>query len=273
MTSNFDPGHARDVAERLATEVGDYLLGGYRSGATVHKKGVIDLVTEFDLESERRVRDALAAAFPDHRIVGEEGEPQGEGDLVWYVDPLDGTTNFAHGHPNFCVSIALWDERDEQPQGLVGVVAAPALGVLWSASLGAGATRNGEPCHVTNTTALGDSLVATGFPYDKWQNADRNVREFEAFLQHTRGVRRCGSAAIDMAMVADGTYDLYWESRLNAWDMCAGAVLVAEAGGRLSDYDGGPADARTGRVVATNGPLHDAALALIEEARAGDPAP
>lgn len=271
--SDVDPDHARRVAEALALETGDYLLSGFRSGTEVHKKGAIDLVTEFDLESERRVRKALASAFPNHRIVGEEGEPQGEGHLVWYVDPLDGTTNFAHGHPNFCVSIALWDESEDLARGLVGVVAAPALGLVWSASLGAGATRNGESCHVTATGNLGDALVATGFPYDKWDNADRNVREFEAFLQHTRGVRRCGSAAIDLAMVADGTYDVYWESRLNAWDMCAGAVLVREAGGQLSDYDGGVADARTGRVVATNGKLHDRALSLIDEARDGEPAP
>lgn len=262
-----DLDEALAVARRLAVEAGSFLKQGYRSGAEVRKKGVIDLVTDYDLGAERLVRQGLVEAFPSHRIVGEEEEAQGEGDLVWYVDPLDGTTNFAHGHPFFCVSIALF-HRDE---GLVGVVLAPALGVTWHAAKGRGAFRNDVRCHVSDTSALPEALCATGFPYDKWTNPDNNEREHGAFLKRTQGIRRCGSAALDLALVADGTYDLYWEQRLSAWDMCAGAVLVVEAGGRLSDYSGAPADPRTGQLVATNGPLHAATLEVLQAARR-DPA-
>lgn len=251
------------VAKDAAADASRLLLDGFRSGAEVRKKGRIDLVTDYDLASERRLRDRLAAAFPDHRIVGEEGDPQGSGERIWYVDPLDGTTNFAHGHPFFSVSIALYD--GDRP--VVGVVAAPALGVTWSACAEGGAFRGERPCRVSTTSALSDALCATGFPYDRWDNPDNNERELSAFLRRTHGVRRCGSAAIDLALVADGTYDLYWEQRLHAWDMAAGALIVIEAGGRLSDYDGAEGDARSGRLVATNGALHDATLAVLAAAR------
>jgi myo-inositol-1(or 4)-monophosphatase len=181
------------------------------------------------------------------------------------VDPLDGTTNFAHGHPVFAVSMGLYAGRE----GLVGVVAAPAMGVTWWAARGHGCFRNGVPCRVTNTDALGDALCATGFPYDKWTNPDHNVRELDAFLTRTHGVRRGGSAAVDLAMVADGTFDLYWEQRLSPWDMAAGAVLVSEAGGTLSDYDGTAGDPLKGRLVATNGHLHAETLAVLQRARRG----
>ncbi len=266
-TMNDDEiARALAVAREVAAEAGRLLLEGFRTGAHVKKKGsAIDLVTEWDLRSERLVRDRLAAAFPDHRIVAEEGEAQGTGSRVWYVDPLDGTTNFAHGHPIFCVSIALWDG----PTPVVGVVLAPALGVTWWASRGGGAFRNGVRCQVSSCPALGEALCATGFPYDRWTNPDDNLRELAAFVKQVQGVRRCGSAAIDLCLVADGTYDVYWEQRLSPWDLCAGATMVLEAGGTLSDYDGGPADPRTGRLLATNGGLHDAALSVLRTARAG----
>ncbi len=254
---------AMDEAVHLAKGAADLVMKGFRSGAAVHKKGAIDLVTEWDLRSEELVRRGLEHAFPGHAIVGEEGDDTGEGELVWYVDPLDGTTNFAHGHPFFCVSIGLCHGAEP----LVGVVAAPALQLSWRGARGLGAFRNDRPCRVTDTASLDDALCATGFPYDRRTNPDDNLREYRAFLLRTQGIRRCGSAAIDLALVADGTYDVYWEQRLSAWDLCAGACLVAEAGGRLSDYAGGPADPREGMLVATNGRLHDAALAVIGEAR------
>ncbi|HJK94483.1 MAG TPA: inositol monophosphatase family protein, partial [Polyangiaceae bacterium LLY-WYZ-15_(1-7)] len=231
------------IAEDAATLV----LAGFRDLDAVEKKGTIDLVTEYDLKAEARIRERLAAAFPDDQIVGEEGEDGAVDPArpVWYVDPIDGTTNFAHGHPFFSVSIARFAEGRAQ----VGVVAAPALGVVWAAAEGLGATRNGALCRVSERATLEDALCATGFPYDRWTAEDDNLREHRAFLKRTRGIRRCGSAAIDLCLVADGTYDLYWEQRLSPWDMAAGACLVAEAGGTLTDYDGGPADPRTGRLV------------------------
>lgn len=254
-----DAESALDLALSLSERAGKLLLDGYRSGARVHKKGRIDLVTEFDLASEELIRAGIAEAFPTHRIIGEEGEEQGEGDTVWYVDPLDGTTNFAHGHPFFSISIALWS--DDAP--VLGVVAAPALGVTWAARTGEGTHRNGERCRVSTTATLEDALCATGFPYDRWTNPENNHREFGEFLRRTQGVRRCGSAAIDLALVSDGTYEFYWERALNAWDMCAGALLVTEAGGRLSDLSGGPADPRSGDLVASNGAVHAEGLELL----------
>jgi myo-inositol-1(or 4)-monophosphatase len=254
-----------EAAEAIAADAAAVLMTGYRSHAEVRKKGAIDLVTDFDLRSEELIRIRLASTFPGHHVVAEEGKDEWppETALAWYVDPLDGTTNFAHGHPFFCVSMGLY-RGDE---GLAGVIAAPALELTWTAGRGLGAFRNGAPCHVSTTDALSEALCATGFPYDKWTNPDHNEAELGAFLRRTRGVRRCGSAALDLALVADGTYDLYWEQRLSAWDMCAGAVMVAEAGGRLSDYEGGPADPRTGWLVASNGAVHEAAIEVLKGVR------
>lgn len=266
-----EPGDTLDAiratAVQIARAAGETLLAGFREPLDVRHKGIIDLVTDFDLRSEAVIVEALRREFPAHRVVAEEGGGSERGaqedDLVWYVDPLDGTTNFAHGHPFFAVSMGLY----RGAEGLVGVVVAPALGVCWEARRGGGALRNGVPCRVAEAERLEDTIVATGFPYDVRDNPDDNTAEFRAFLRHTRGVRRCGSAALDLAMVADGTYGLYWEQRLKAWDMAAGALLVLEAGGRLSDYGGGLADPRTGRLVASNGPLHSEALAVLAAAR------
>lgn len=255
---------ALEVAARLGDEAGRLVMEGFRAGGEVRKKGAIDLVTEWDLRSEALIRRGLERAFPDHAIVGEEGEDTGTGELVWYVDPLDGTTNFAHGHPFFSVSIALC----RGPEPLVGAVVAPALGITWLATAGGEATRNGRPCRVASTASLNEALCATGFPYDRRDNPDDNLREYRAFLKRTQGIRRGGSAAIDLAMTADGTFAVYWEQRLSPWDLAAGACLVAAAGGRLSDYRGGPADVRRGALVATNGVLHEATLAVLAEARA-----
>ena len=265
MDAELDFGEALRVAERLAREAGELVLQGWRAGGSIERKGRIDLVTDYDLRSEQAIRAGLTEAFPGHRIVGEEQPESGEGNHVWYVDPIDGTTNFAHGHPFFCVSIALY----RGSVGLVGVVHAPALGTTWTATAGAGTRRNGEPCSVSSRDTMEEALCATGFPYDRWTHPDNNEREFSYFLKRTRGVRRCGSAALDLALLAEGTYDLYWEQALQAWDMCAGALLVSEAGGRLSDYAGGPADPRSGRLVASNTLLHDEALRILAEARRG----
>lgn len=264
--AELDAELARAVA--IAEEAGALIMPGYRRPKRVDKKGVIDLVTEFDLASEAHIRGRLAESFPQDAVVAEEHDAalarERRAGRVWYVDPLDGTTNFAHSHPFFCVSIALW-EGDE---GRLGVVHAPALGVTWAAARGRGATRGGELCRVSDTGELAGALTATGFPYDRWtRRGDDNLSEHEAFLRCTQGVRRCGAAALDLALVADGTYDLYWEKELSAWDLCAGAVLVSEAGGQLSSFDGGAADPRAGELLASNGALHGAALEVLRAVR------
>lgn len=263
MASEGEWQEALRVAEAAAREGGAVAMEGWRAGGAVSKKGRFDLLTEYDLRSEELIRERIESAFPSHRIVGEEHEETGSGELVWYVDPIDGTTNFVHGHFFFCVSIALY----RGAIGLAGVVHAPALGVTWSAARAGGAFRNGERCAVSARSRLDEALCATGFPYDRWTNPDNNQAELALFLQRAQGIRRCGSAAIDLCLVADGTYDIYWEQGLNAWDMCAGALIVAEAGGRLSGYAGEPADPRTGRLIATNGLLHEDALRTVGEAR------
>jgi myo-inositol-1(or 4)-monophosphatase len=246
----------------IAEDAGRELMLGWRRGGAVQKKGTIDLVTEWDLRSERLIVERLRAAFPDDAIVAEEGGGTAGSTTearTWWIDPLDGTTNFAHGHPFFAVSIGLLRGADP----LLGVVHAPALGVTWSAARGAGCTRNGEPCRVSTKTALVDALCATGFAYQTFTDPDDNVAETQSFLHRTHGFRRCGSAAIDCAMVADGTYDFYWEKNLKGWDLAAGTCLVLESGGKITAYDGSPCDPRRGELVASNGLLHEDVLAVL----------
>ncbi|MFZ1865050.1 MAG: inositol monophosphatase family protein [Polyangiales bacterium] len=262
MPPTAEPEQALEVAEQVAQEAGALAMKGWRHGGEVMRKGRFDLMTDYDLQSERLIRERLGEEFPSHQIVGEEMDHNADGELVWYVDPIDGTTNFVHGHFFFSVSIALY----RGSQGLAAVVHAPALGVTWKAASGMGCFRNEARCAVSDRTRLEEAVCATGFPYDR-SNLDPIHAELTLFLQRVRGFRRCGSAAIDLSLVADGTYDIYWERDLHAWDMCAGALLVLEAGGRLSDYDGAPADPRSGRLIATNGALHDAAVQTVREAR------
>jgi myo-inositol-1(or 4)-monophosphatase len=263
MPAELESQRALEVAERAALQAGDLVMKGWRSAGEISRKGRFDLLTEYDLRSERLIREHLSREFPTHRIIGEENAESGEGELVWYVDPIDGTTNFAHGHFFFAVSIALYHGA----RGLTGIVHAPALGVTWKAAEGSGAFRNGQRCSVSTRSQLEEALCATGFPYDRWSNPDDNQAELALFLRRARGIRRCGAASIDLCLVADGTYDIYWEQRLNAWDMCAGALLVQEAGGQLSTYEGDTADPRSGKLIASNGVLHEEAVRTIREAR------
>lgn len=254
-----------DEVQDIAHEAGRILLAGHRRGGRVHKKGAIDLVTEFDLASEALVRRRMSAAFPTHGLVAEEGggSPAPDG-LVWYCDPLDGTTNFAHGHFVFSVAIGLADRGVP----VAGVVHAPALGLTWRGAVGLGATRNGVPCAVSNTDALADALVATGFPYDRARDPDHNIAETAWILPKVRGIRRLGSAAIDLALLADGTYDGYWEQKLAPWDVCAGAAIARAAGATLTTYEGAPLALTARRIVASNGRLHEALRREILAARA-----
>lgn len=250
----------------VAHFAGEVLMRGFRQPRRprVEFKGAIDLVTEFDRASEDLLRARLGSAFAECDLIAEEsgGSVRG-GRPVFYVDPLDGTTNFAHGHPFFCVSIGLFDENG---RGLLGVVHAPALRWTHAAARGLGCTRDGEPVRVSDTSELDRALLATGFPYDRRTSAENNFRQFVSLKKRSQGIRRCGSAALDLCLVADGTYDGYWERKLNPWDLAAGAVLVEEAGGTVTSLAGGPFDPRGGNILATNGRVHGPVREALLEA-------
>lgn len=233
------------------------------TGFRIDKKGVIDLVTEVDLECERLCRAVLAERFPEHDILAEElssdpSEPS-RSRHRWVFDPLDGTTNYAHGLPIYCASLAL--EIDGRV--VVGAIFDPSRQELFTAERGAGAYLNGVPLRPSSTTALLDALLVTGFPYDVHRNLDELVDMFGAFLGASRAVRRLGSAALDLCYVAAGRFDGFWEQLLRPWDVAAGALIVEEAGGRVTGMDGSPFDPVAAHLVASNGPVHDAMLAVI----------
>ncbi|MDB4968680.1 MAG: inositol monophosphatase [Myxococcales bacterium] len=261
------------VARRVAAEAGAILRAGAgRAHSSDAKRTSVDLVTEYDRRSEAHVVAQLRAAFPDDEVVAEEGGGQaGASGRHWLVDPLDGTTNFAHGLPFFCVSIGLEDGSGP----LAGVVEAPALGWHFYAARGQGAFlveegRTLEPRRlaVSDTPALEQSLLATGFPYDTATSARNNLREWTALYPRTQGLRRVGAAALDLCFVAAGWMDGYWELKIKPWDVAAGALLVTEAGGRVTGYRGQPYASDAGEILATNGRLHDALAAALAETAA-----
>ena len=255
------PEELAQIAFDVASEAAQLLYTGFRKRPAAVEKGRADLVTDYDFASERLIRQRLAEKTPELAIVGEEqgGTPALDQGLTWYCDPLDGTTNFAHGHFFFCVSLGI----AEAGQPIAGAVVAPALATHWRAFRGGPALRNGEPCRVSSTRALGQALVATGFPSQRSDPATNNFSAFTRVKPLVRGIRRCGSAAIDLCLVADGTYDAYWERRLNAWDLMAGSALVLAAGGTLSALDGTPPDLSVGHVLASNGHIHRDLTQLI----------
>lgn len=248
-----------EVALETAREAGAHALTGFRQRMHVTEKARADLVTEWDVETEKLIRRLLDERS-DVPVVGEElGGARADG-LVWYADPIDGTTNYVHGHPFWCVSIGL--ARDGAP--LLGAVVAPALGWEWWGSADCPSFFNGAECRVSQTGELSEALLATGFPRSRPPPPDDNFGSFESIKRTSQGVRHCGSAAIDLCMVANGTYDGYWERLLNAWDLAAGAAIVLGAGGRLSALDGGAPRVDSGALVASNGLIHDALLARIQ---------
>jgi myo-inositol-1(or 4)-monophosphatase len=263
---DLDLDKTLEAAVAVAREAGQLTLGAYRSPPTVrYKRTTVDLVTQTDVESEALIQRLLAERFPGHGLLGEEGSGAGSSARdgaapLWIVDPVDGTTNFAHGHPCYCVSIALQLEGELA----VGVVHAPVLGLTWAARRGGGATRNGAPIRVSSTPSLDLALCATGFPYDRATSTDNNLTEWGFMLRRVQGLRCCGSAAIDLAFVADGTYDAFWEKRLKPWDVAAGTLIVTEAGGRVTALDGGASVPPWPEViVATNGAVHDELARLV----------
>jgi myo-inositol-1(or 4)-monophosphatase len=229
------------------------------SDVRVTKKGRIDLVTEVDVDVERMFRALVAGRFPDHDVLAEEMGQAGSGSRHrWVFDPLDGTTNYAHGIPIFCSSLAL--EIDDT--AVVGAVFDPNRRELFTAERGVGAWLNGEPLDVSDTDSLLDAVLVTGFPYDIRERPEP-LRLFARALERARAVRRLGSAAIDMCWVAAGRMDGFWEEGLKAWDTAAGALIVQEAGGRVTTLDGGAWDTAPGHVVASNGRIHDELLEVL----------
>jgi len=263
---------ALEGALTIAAEAGRILLEGFGASAAAPllgrrqafaEKGTdIDLVTEFDRRAEAHIIARLGALFPGDTVLAEEGggsaAPGGAGGR-WLIDPIDGTTNFSHGLPLFCVSMG----RERGGRIELGVVHAPALGLTFAARRGGGARCNGAPISVSTTATLGRALCATGFPYDRHTTYENNFEQFVAFQRRAQGVRRLGSAALDLCFVAAGTYDAYWEMKLKPWDMAAGTLLVEEAGGRVSGWRGEPLSPDGSAAVASNGVLHAAMLEVL----------
>lgn len=231
------------------------------TGQVQFKSSVVDPVTETDRDSQALITELLLATFPEDRLLAEEGDARANADApgrLWIIDPLDGTVNFLHGYPVFAVSIAFACDGVVQ----VGILYDPNRDEMFAATRGQGATLNGRPLAVSRTGELIAAMVATGFPYDL--AARRDVLPlFDRIVEQTQAVRRDGSAALNLAYVAAGRFDAYWECGIQAWDIAAAALFVEEAGGRLTDYDGGPFDLWSNRVVATNGRVHDELLDVI----------
>jgi myo-inositol-1(or 4)-monophosphatase len=236
----------------------------HRDHLVIREKAARDLVTEADLVVEQDIRDRLARFFPSHTVLGEEAAESGSGSPYrWIVDPIDGTTNFAHGLPLFCVSIALEIEGRVD----VGVIYAPMSDELFTAERGEGARLNGKRLQVTRESTLGDALLVTGFPPQAGSRLAEQLALFGAFLERARAVRRLGSAALDLAFVAAGRFDGFWESSLHAWDVAAGALLVHEAGGLITDLEGDAFDPFGGQLLASNGVLHPRLLETVRDVR------
>ncbi len=262
-----DPNRMLAVAREAAEAAGAIQLEHFETLAPdeIHHKGAIDLVTVADTASERAIVDRLRAAFPDHAIVAEEGGEAAASNTDaprWYVDPLDGTTNYVHGFPLFGASIACWSATGEP---LVGVVHAPYLRETFHAVRGGGAFLGDRRLSVTPVDRLDEAVLATGFAYGRKTLAANNVANFDAMILDVRGIRRGGSAALDLAYVAAGRLDGMWEPWLNAWDVAAGILLVREAGGLVTDFTGG-GDPLHGRAIVAAGPrLHPQIRAKLVE--------
>lgn len=250
----------RDTLMFAIAEAGRVLMEKYAAGVTVSYKGDIDLVTEADLASEQTIVALLRARHPGHDILAEEGHDERHGsDFRWIIDPLDGTTNFAHGFPWFAVSIAL----EVRGEVVLGAVFNPHTRELFVAERGRGASLNDRPLRVSNIDDLGRAMLATGFAYDHRISPENNYAAFERFQRRAQAVRRAGVASLDLACVAAGRFDGFWELKLKPWDVAAGILLVEEAGGRVTDYAGRPMPLERGQILASNGALHGAMQSIL----------
>lgn len=251
-----------NFAIETARDAGQILLEKFGRKINITKKGDINLVTEADLASEALIIERIKSYYPKHSILAEEAGNAviigGENTWKWIIDPLDGTTNYAHGYPCFCVTLAL----EHEGEIVLGVTFDPTRNELFAAERGRGATLNNKPIRVSETEEMGNALIVTGFPYDFKDRADF-ARHFEDMLLSTRGVRRDGSAAIDMAYVACGRFDGFWEEGLNPWDVAAGVLLIEEAGGQVSYYNGSKFSIYTPPIAASNGLIHDKMLNIL----------
>ena len=261
-------------AAAIAREAGARLREFYAQGVETEYKGDVDLVTVADRTVEKLIRERLGAVFPEHGIYGEEGtRDRLDGEFRWYVDPLDGTTNFAHGFPHFCVSMGL----EQRPAGLsaredgelvAAVIYDPLLDEMFTAERGRGAWLNGRTMRVSRNAVLGESLVATGFPSRK-RHSSPNIHFYQEFTLRSHGVRRAGSAALDLAYVAAGRIDGFWEFHLNPWDTAAGLLLVDEAGGRTTDFSGKHYRLESREILSSNGLIHEELLGFFDDIFAG----
>ena len=251
------------TAIEAVLRAGETQLASFGTDLRIDKKGAIDLVTEIDLKIERDFRIMIGERFPDHLVLGEEfaslGDREAAPAFCWVFDPVDGTTNYAHGLPIFCSSLAL--EIDGELA--VGAVYDPTRRELFTAERGRGAWLNGRPLTVSTADTLLDSLLVTGFHYGIQRDPEELVSLFREFIARARAVRRLGSAALDLCYVAAGRFDGYWESKIQPWDVAAGALIVLEAGGRVSTTAGAQFRSRAGSVLATNGTIHDQMLEII----------
>lgn len=249
----------------LAHRAGALLRARQEQERSVESKGFADVVTDADKASEALILAAVRERYPDHAIVAEEGgQADGAGEYQWLIDPLDGTLNYLHGMPVYSVSLAVL--RAGEPH--IGVVYDPSRGELFAAEGGKGAYCNGRLLRVSATARLAESLLTTGFPYDRFSQPDNNIREHDHLIMRCQDVRRPGSAALDLAYVAAGRTDAHWELGLKPWDVAAGALILREAGGTVSDWEGRPWRPELGRMVASNGRIHAALLAELAAARA-----
>jgi len=256
---SLDASHLRDAACAMAREAGAILAEGLGRSHPAERKGRIDLVTEYDRRSEALLLERIRARFPDHAVLAEESGPHAGARARWLIDPLDGTTNFAHAYPFFCVSIGV------EVDGRLAAAAVydPSRDELFAAAAGQGATRNDAPIHVSGIDALEDALLVTGFPYDVREHPERHLPLFQDFLVRAQGVRRDGSAALNLCYLAAGRFDGFWESALSPWDLAAGVLIVQEAGGRVTDHAGEPLRLEGGQITAANPALHARMLEVL----------
>jgi myo-inositol-1(or 4)-monophosphatase len=264
MTAHKSPDLISPM-QAMAREAGSLLMDYFRQHVKIEYKGDVDLVTVADRESEGLILERIRKQFPTHDVMGEEGTRIETGsEYKWYVDPLDGTTNFAHGFPVFCVSLAV----ERLGQRIAGVIYDPTRDEMFAAELGSGSRLNDEAIHVSSISNLGECLVGTGFPSHK-RHKNPNIYFYHQLTLRTHGVRRAGSAALDLCNVAAGRFEGFWEFNLNPWDTAAGVLIVEEAGGKVTDFSGGPFQIASRETLASNGLVQDALLHEFQEIFAG----
>jgi len=250
--------------QELAREAGALLMSFFGKVA-IEYKGDVDLVTQADRSSEALIVERIRKQWPGHDLIGEEGSRTETGsDFLWYIDPLDGTTNFAHGYPVFCVSLGL----EYKGERIAGVIFDPTRNEMFAAEKGGGSRLNGRAIHVSPATRLAESLLATGFPSHK-RHKNPNIQFYHQITLRSHGVRRAGSAALDLCCVAAGRYDGFWEFNLNSWDTAAGVLVVQEAGGKVTNFSGGPFTIDSREVLASNSLLHQELLQEFQAIFAG----